>query len=158
MSFLPPIVASQLIEDSLPWARSSQLHIDDFLSRYSLHDSYWIGLHADCGCVDSVIAVFRFDPYWNSSVSRPTPTVADWPLLFLRFNSVNTIRLSRFTNNGDGHAGISHAAVEHITDEEVVTVIQAQSGALVSLQHFPLVDGLVLSANGEYVELGCRSD
>ena len=102
MSLLPANLAVQLMEGSLPWDRSTQLHIDTFLRLYTLHDSYWIGMHANCGWDDAAIAVIRFDPVWNSSVSFPTSLVADWPLLFLRFSCVNTIRLSGFRDNGGG--------------------------------------------------------
>jgi hypothetical protein len=158
MSFLSPNLAVQLIEGSLPWDRSTQMHIDIFLRLYTLHDSYWIGMHANCAWGDTAIAVLRFDPVWNPSVSLPTSQVSNWPLLFLRFNCVNTIRLSGFSDNGGVQRGISGAAVEHISDEEAVTVISDHDGAIVSLQHFPLVDALVMSPNEEVVELPVGSN
>jgi hypothetical protein len=153
MSFLSANLAVQLTEDSLPWNRSTQIHIDAFLKLYTLHDSYWIGMHTGCAWGDAAVAVVRFDPIWNPSVSLPTSSVSNWPLLFLRFNCVSTIRLSDFRDNGGVQRGISGATMERISDEEVVTVIRDHYGASVSLQHFPLVDVLVMTANEDVVEL-----
>jgi len=113
-------------------------------------------MHTNCGFEDTTIAVIRFDPVWNSSISRPTSVVADWPLLFLRFNCVNTIRLSGFMDNGGLQRGISGATFELVSDEEAVTTISDHYGASVSLQHFPLIDALAMSANEDILELPGR--
>ena len=153
MPLLSAILAQHLVEDSLPWGRSTQLHIASFLQLYTLHDSYWIGIHTNCGFDDSAIAVISFDPVWNSSVSAPTSIVADWPLLFLRLNCVNTIRLSGFRDIGGTQRGISDVSIEHVSDEEVVTTILDHYGASVSIQHFPLIDALAMSPNGSILGL-----
>jgi hypothetical protein len=158
MSLLSANLAAQLVEGFLPWDRSTQMHIDTFLRLYTLHDSFWIGMYTDCAWGDTSIAVFRFDPVWNSSVSLPTSLVSNWPLLFLRFNCVNTIRLSGFGDNGGLQREISKVEVEHISDEEAVTMISDHYGAVVGLQHFPLIDVLVMSANEDVVELPASSD
>ena len=158
MSPLSGNLTLQIVEESLPWDRSTQMHIDTFLKRYTLHDSYWIGMQVGCAWGDAAIAVIRFDPVWNSSVSRPTSLVADWPLLFLRFKCVNTIRLSKFRDNGGVQRGISGATVESVSEEETVTVISDHYGASVSLQHFPLVDVLVMSATEDVIDLSANSD
>ena len=80
MSLLPTSVASRLIEDSLPWNRATRFHIRAFLEAYTLHDSDWVTLHVNCGWEDSVIAVIRFDPVWNQSVS--TPMIRHLPLVW----------------------------------------------------------------------------
>lgn len=158
MSSLSTGLTLQIVEDYLPWNRSTQMHIKTFLQRYTLHDSYWIGLQMGCAWGDTAIAVIRFDPVWNSSVSGPTSAVADWPLLFLRFNCVNTIRLAGFRDNGGVQRGISGATVEGISEEEVVTVIGDHYGASVSFQHFPLVDVLVMSATEDVLEIPANAN
>jgi len=153
MSDISPELAVQLIDNSLPWDRATQMHIDAFLKRYTLHDSYWEAMQTNCAWADTATAVFRFDPVWNSSVSAPTSFVSDWPLLVIRFNCVSTIRLSGFKDFGRSPRDISDVAVEHISDEEVITVMRDIYGASVSFQHFPLIDVLVMSANEEVIEL-----
>jgi hypothetical protein len=153
MCLLSEHLAHRILSGDLPWDRSVEVHIDAFLEKYTLHDSNWIGLFADCANEDAVIAIIGFDPVWNSSVSTPTSVCADWPLLFLRFKSVSAVLLSRFRDNGGLQRGISGADVEHLSDEEVRTVIGDHYGALVAVQHFPLVDALVLSPDERILEL-----
>ena len=153
MSLLSANLAQCVIDDSLPWDRSIQSHIDAFLQKYTLHDSYWIGLHTNCGLDDSAVAVIVLDPVWNPSVSAPTSLVANWPLLFIRFNCVNTIRMHGFRDIGGIQRGISDVSVDRLSDEEAVTTISDNYGASVSLQHFPLIDALAMSTDGNLLEL-----
>lgn len=157
MSFLSVDLAHAVVDDSLPWDRSIQLHIDAFLQRYTLHDSHWIALHTNCGLDDNAVAAMSFDPVWNPSVSTPTSHVADWPLLFIRFNCVNTIRLAGFRDIGGTQRGISSVTVDHLSDEESVTTILDHYGATVSLQHFPLINALAMSNDGIVLELSAES-
>ena len=120
MSFLSVDLAHAVVDDSLPWDRSIKLHIDAFLQRYTLHDSYWIALHTNCGLDDTAVAAISFDPVWKPSVSSPTSHVANWPLLFIRFNCVNTIRMAGFRDIGGTQRGISSVAVDHLSEEESV--------------------------------------
>ena len=153
MPLLSANLAAQLLDDSLPWDRATQMHIDAFLKHYTLHDSYWIGLHAQCAWGDEAVAVLSFDPVWNPSVSLPKPIVSNWPWLFLRFNCVNTVRLSGFRDVKGVQRGISSVEVEHISDEEAATEFTDHYGGVVSLRHFPLVDALAMSPNEEVLEL-----
>lgn len=153
MPLLSANLATQLIEGTLPWQRSTQLHIETFLRACTLHDSDWVGMHVDCGWKDSAISIMKFDPVWHPWVSTPTSIVADWPILFVRFNCVSLIRLSKFSAAGDIQRGISGVTMEHISDEEVITRIDDHYGASISLQHFPLVDLLLLSASEAVIDL-----
>jgi hypothetical protein len=157
MSLLSVNLAHSVVDDSLPWDRSIQLHIDTFLQRYTLHDSYWIALHINCGLDDTAVAAISFDPVWNPSVSTPTSHVANWPLLFIRFNCVNTIRMAGFRDIGGTQRGISSVVVDHLSDEESVTTILDHYGASVSLQHFPLINAVAMSNDGSVLELSAES-
>jgi hypothetical protein len=152
MPLLSANLATQLIEGTLPWQRSTQLHIETFLRAYTLHDSYWIGMHVNCGWEDSVISVFKFDPVWNASVCKPT-FVTDWPILFMRFKCASLIGLLNFRTVGDINRGISGATVERICDGEVTTRIDDHYGDSVSIQHFPLIEILILSVNETVIDL-----
>jgi hypothetical protein len=149
MSLLPPNLAHRLIEGSLPWEQSTKLHISDFLKLYTLHDSNWVGLFTDCACEDTTIAVIRFDPVWNPSVSAPTSFCADWPLLLLRFACVSSIQISGYRNIDGTQRGISEVSVESISEEELRTTITDHYGGSVSVRHFPLIDALAMSPQEE---------
>jgi hypothetical protein len=109
------------------------------------------------GFDDAAVAVVALDPVWNPSVSIPTSLVADWPFLFLRFNRVNTTRMIGFRDIGGTQRGISDVSIDHLSDEEAVTTILDHYGASVSLQHFPLIDVLAISNDGNVLDLSIQS-
>ncbi len=147
-------LATALVYDALPWSEGTQFHIDTFLQRYTLHDSAWLGLHINCASNDSAVAFIRLDPVWNSSVSPPTSTLADWPLLFLRFTCVASVQISGFRDvRGHFDRAISSASAEIISEEEVVTTFDDIYGGVVTLRHFPLVDALLVSPGGDVLRL-----
>ncbi len=121
MSLITLNLAHRLTAGSLPWECSTQLHINEFLELYTLHDSDWIGLYADCAYDDTSIAVVSFDPVWNPSVSQPTSICSDWPVLFLRFKCVSSIYLSGYRNIHGTQRGISEVSLEHNSEEELTT-------------------------------------
>ena len=58
-----------------------------FLSEYTLHDSCWIGLYLQPNF--EAVALPRWDTFWTGGrVPYPGATVADWPLLLVRFERV----------------------------------------------------------------------
>lgn len=124
-----------------------------FLDRYTLHDSYWIGLFTECAWQDSSVLVLRFDPVWNSSVSAQTSAVANWPLLFLRLNCVTSIHLGGFRNVGGTQRGIGEATCTLSSEEEAVTTIDDFYGGSVRLHHFPLISALALTDDGTVLPL-----
>jgi hypothetical protein len=71
----------------------------------------------------------RFDPVWNSWVSLPTSLVSNWPLLFLRFNSYTLFVFRDSATICGVQRGVSsNVEVEHISDEEAVTVMSDHYG------------------------------
>jgi hypothetical protein len=142
---LPPDIASMLIDGEMPWDRGTEFRAAAFLEHYTFHDSGWLGIHVDCGWRDTVVAAISFDPVWNRHIAEPTSLVADWPLLFLRFESVSSIQMSGFAEIGGIQRGISTATVEAISDEESVTTITDHFGASIRIQHFSLIRGLLFS-------------
>ena len=150
---LPPDIASMLIDGDMPWDRGTEFRAAAFLEHYTLHDSGWLGMHIDCGWHDTVVAAISFDPVWNRHIAQPTSLVADWPLLFLRFESVSSIQMSGFAEIGGIQRGISAVTVESVSDEECVTTITDHFGASIRIQHFSLIHGLLFSPAGDLLAL-----
>jgi hypothetical protein len=58
-----------------------------FLSRYTLHDSLWIGLYLQPKA--EAVALVRWDTYWtDGGLPSAGDAVADWPVLLVRFERV----------------------------------------------------------------------
>ena len=150
---VPPDIASMLIDGDIPWKRGTEFRAAAFLEHYTVHDPKWLGMHVDCGWRDTVVTAISFDPVWNRHIAQPTFWVADWPLLFLRFESVSSIQMSGFAGIGGMQRGISAATVESVSDEECVTTITDHFGASIRIQHFPLIHGLLFSPAGDQLTL-----
>lgn len=153
MALLPPNLAHQLVDDTLPWDQSTKFHVDSFLENYTLHDSYWITLQTNCGWENSMVAAISFDSVWNQSVAAPTARCAEWPILFLRFSLVKSLQLSGFSEIGGLQRGISSVSVEHHSEEEVTTKIGDHYGAAIEIRHWPLIDALVFDSDQSIVKL-----
>jgi hypothetical protein len=75
--------------------------------------------------------LLRFDPVWDSSVTYPRhwfPIAVALSSIQLR-NCANIIRLPDSATIGGVQRGISNLEVEHISDEEAVTVMSDHHGA-----------------------------
>ncbi|HKH78182.1 MAG TPA: hypothetical protein VKA51_14585 [Rubrobacteraceae bacterium] len=58
-----------------------------FLSRYTPHDSYWIGLYLQPKT--DAVALVRWDTYWtDGGLPSAGDAVAGWPVLLVRFERV----------------------------------------------------------------------
>ena len=156
MDLLPDDIARQLANGALPWNRSWQVDIDAFLARYTLHDSNWVALQVDCAYEDAAVAAIAFDPIWNQAVAPASARCADWPILFLRFSCVSSMKTSGFADIGGVQRGISSVRVARNSEEQVCTEIIDHYGASVRIEHWPLVSVLVLATDGEIVTLGSQ--
>ena len=123
--------------------------MEECLRRFTLHDSHWLSLNINSGWGDSAVAVILLDSVWNPAVSNVPIQGANEPLLFIRFESVSSIRLSGFHQVGNVQRGISEVTVTVLSEEEVSTTISDHYGATILLQHFSLINILVMSSNGE---------
>lgn len=83
----PDRLGGDLLGGGLPWEEAVEVTVPRFLSRYTLHDSYWIGLYLQPKA--EAVALIRWDAYWNEGlVVHPRETVTDWPVLLVRFERV----------------------------------------------------------------------
>lgn len=83
----PDRLGGDLLGGGLPWEEAVEATMPRFLSRYTLHDSYWIGLHLQSKA--EAVALIRWDTYWtDGGVPYAREAVAGWPVLLVRFERV----------------------------------------------------------------------
>jgi hypothetical protein len=116
------------MDDLLPWDKKSDLSIETFLMKYTLHDSFWVGLFFD-GYSDDVTLAFKWDGSWlpdeikksRSWVHEPSwGLVADWPFLFIRIIKVDQISFSKF--RGFAYCGIAGIEFETIEGRKFLAI------------------------------------
>lgn len=94
--YYPDWLYRNLVEDDLPWEASCSLTFDQFHAKYTLHDSYWIGVVYNPGLGDSITLCLHWDPVWlPDELSPATPFVAYWPVLSIRIEGVTELSISR---------------------------------------------------------------
>jgi hypothetical protein len=88
----PEWLGISLINNDLPWEIAQPYNVEEFLEKYTLHDSYWVTLHHDVAQENYAILVIEWDVYWlPDEIAQSTPIVAEWPLLFIKLEDVKQI-------------------------------------------------------------------
>ncbi len=83
----PARLGGDLLGGGLPWEAALEATMPNFLSRYTLQDSLWIGLYLQPKA--EAVALVRWDTYWtDGGLPSAGNAVADWPVLLVRFERV----------------------------------------------------------------------
>ena len=93
----PDWIYKKIIEDNLPWDKQADLTLDAFNEKYTLHDSYWVGIFHHVAFNQSITLAFQWDSVWlPNDIKEGTSLVADWPYLFIQLEKVQEINTSNF--------------------------------------------------------------
>jgi hypothetical protein len=140
--FYPDWLYKKLVEDDLPWTKKSDLDLGLLLSKYTLHDSYWVGIFHNVAFDQSVILAFQWDSVWlPDAVKEGTSHVDDWPYLFIKIEVVNEISKANFVdlnriNRAIGGAesmeidGFTHLAIDDVFGGQVNIVFKGKHSIL----------------------------
>jgi hypothetical protein len=148
MDHYPDWLGRDLVAGNLPWSEGVASSLPAFLDRYTLHDSYWIGLYAEPGRCATLL--LRWDTFWTQGeVPFPGSLVAEWPLLAVRFDALDRSEV-RLRDHGLASAlsGPTNRAADahrtHLADHH---------GGDATLVHAPGVRLLCLSRSREPLPL-----
>ncbi|HZU12358.1 MAG TPA: hypothetical protein VFB58_05920 [Chloroflexota bacterium] len=152
----PDWLRKGLIDGAFSWESGYTGTLTHFLDRYTLHDSYWVGLWLQT--TGSGIAVIRWDLAWNQPIDdkEERDDVPFWPILVVRFERLHVVRVvdgpRKETRGGEsitwaesrpiGEAGISgrHETILH-------------GGVEIRLVHDPVVSILLINRSGEAIPI-----
>jgi len=140
--FYPDWLYKKLIEDDLPWDKKSNHDLESFLGKYTLHDSFWVGVFHHVAFDKSVTLAFQWDSVWlPDEVKEGTSHVDDWPYLFIKIEDVtevtkaNYIDLDRINRAiGDSEVleleGSTHLAIDDVYGGQVNIVFTGKHSIL----------------------------
>lgn len=112
----------------LPWDSSINLKIDYFFEKYTLHDSYYVGLFFDLGQANNIMVVVRWDPMWlPDNISQKTPYVDDWPYLFICIDNVEQISTWGLKDEDIGRA-IGEAEFAECENKHILSISDVYGG------------------------------
>lgn len=81
----------------MPWDKKADLTLDSFNEKYTLHDSFWVGIFYHIAFDQSVTLSFQWDSVWlPDDIKEGTSHVDDWPYLFFQLEDVKEITTSNF--------------------------------------------------------------
>lgn len=76
-----------LVEDCLPWQQGKKMTFEEFHQKYTLHDSYWIGIFFNVAYEQTATLAIEWDAVWlPERLKQSTATVSDWPYLFIQLS------------------------------------------------------------------------
>lgn len=102
----PNWLYKNLVEDELPWDKKSNLDLEKFFEKYTLHDSFWIGIFHHVAFDKTVTLAFQWDSVWiPDEVKEGSSTAAEWPFLFVQLEGVKEVTKANF----DDLSGINRA-------------------------------------------------
>ncbi|VAW72669.1 hypothetical protein MNBD_GAMMA10-2535 [hydrothermal vent metagenome] len=97
----PHWLYKKLIENDLPWDEKSNLTLESFTDKYTLHDSFWIGVFHHVAFDQSVTLAFQWDFFWlPDKIKEKTSQADDWPYLFFKINNVLEVSTANFEDLG----------------------------------------------------------
>ena len=129
----PTWLGNDLINDRLPWEKGLQISFSEFTTKYTLHDSYWIGLFYDVGNLASVIIIINWDAVWlPDSIVLSTSKVKDWPFLIIKIDKVKEVSTSDYFNDDYPNWSICDYQIELI-DKKYLLVISSCMGGDVEI-------------------------
>lgn len=104
--FYPDWLYKKLIENDLPWDQKANLNLESFFEKYTLHDSFWVGVFHHVAFNQSVTLAFQWDSVWlPDEVKEGTSHVDDWPYLFIQLERVKEVSTANFEDlNGINRA------------------------------------------------------
>jgi hypothetical protein len=89
---LPSWIYEAIVLDILPWESGRRYSYSDFATKYTFHDSTWIGLFQNLAHENCAVLSIIWDAHWLPDEVYPsTPIVARWPLLFIKLQDVESI-------------------------------------------------------------------
>lgn len=127
--FYPDWLYRKLIEDDLPWDKRSEYCLEAFLKKYTLHDSFWVGLFHHVAFDRSVTLAFQWDSVWlPDEVKEGTSHVDDWPYLFVQIEEVYEVTKANFVDLNGINRAIGGAEVMEFEDATHLAIDDVYGG------------------------------
>jgi hypothetical protein len=150
---IPDSLAIDIANENVSWENSQTFSTVDFFTRYTLHDSHWLGLYIDTSWDGDATAIIAFDPIWNQIEVPKTPTTSKWPILLIRFPTISAINIADYKDIGGVQRGIAKVELEAEVNDRKKTIISDHYGGKVIISHQDPVKVLCFASTGERIGL-----
>ena len=119
----PDWLYRELVEDYLPWEQGRKINFTEFNKKYTLHDSYWIGIFLNVAYDQTATLVIQWDAVWlPDEVAKSTSIVNDWPYLFIQLKKIEQFSTSNYGDIGGLPRSISDCEFEEIDGKKFLAI------------------------------------
>jgi hypothetical protein len=102
-----------IIRNDLLWKKSEKYGFSNFLKKYTLNDSYWIGIFHNSAYDNSITLAIEWDADCLSEDLKSCLTNPDdWLYLFIRITDVKQVAYSGYKNKKDIQRGIQRSILK----------------------------------------------
>ncbi|MGF1733564.1 hypothetical protein [Photobacterium kasasachensis] len=127
--FYPDWLYKKLIENDLPWHKKASLSLESFCEKYTLHDSFWVGVFHHVAFDQSVTIAFQWDSVWlPDDIKEGTSYFDDWPFLFFQLEGVKEVTTANFENLDGINRAIDGAEFLELDGEQHLAIDDVYGG------------------------------
>lgn len=120
-----------LVEDCFPWQQGTKMSFKAFNSKYTLHDSYWIGVFFNVAYERTVTLAIRWDAVWlPDEIQKSTSIVKDYPYLFIQLTDVEQFSTTNYGNDLSSTRTISDCEFEEIQGKNFLAIDDVYGGQI----------------------------
>ncbi|ABW26294.1 hypothetical protein [Acaryochloris marina] len=119
------------IEGDLPWNQGKQMSFDQFHSKYTLHDSIWLGMFYDIAFEQTLSLAIHWDAIWlPDEIYQSSSTVRDWPYLFIRIEQAHSVTTDNYGDLKDMQRSIATSENIVVSDQNLLAIDDVSGGKL----------------------------
>jgi hypothetical protein len=127
----PIWVYTSMIDGDLPWDKGVKTTFEYFKSKYTIHDSCWVGLFLDLNSENTVVIGIQWDSVWlPNEIAIGTSEVDEWPYLFIRIQGVEQISTWGYDTVKDIGRSLGNLEIESINDKQILAISDVFGGEL----------------------------
>lgn len=129
--YYPPWLGQSLLNDDFEWEQAKLCSVQEFLEKYTLHDSEWVLIKHDVAYSNEAIIVIQWDSVWlPDEIAKSSGIVQDWPLLLIKLEGVDQISALGYKNIGGIQHGIAYAEIERLDGKNIVVIHDHYGGSV----------------------------
>ncbi|URD51783.1 hypothetical protein [Chroococcidiopsis sp. CCNUC1] len=118
----------ELIDDILPWQQGQKIAFKQFNAKYTLHDSYWVGIFYDVAYQQSVTLAIQWDAVWLPKEMKENNSVVNEPYLFIRLTDVEQVSTANYTNLNSICRAIAGCEFEEVEGKKFLAIDDVYGG------------------------------
>jgi hypothetical protein len=126
-----PWVYTSVLEGDLPWEKASIRTFEEFKSKYTIHDSFLVGIFMDLRLQNTAMLIIQWDSVWlPKGMAEGTSYVDDWPYLFIKIEGIEQINTWGYDAFKDVGRTLGGLDIEIIDGKHILAISDVFDGQI----------------------------